>query len=288
MLNAYLGLFLGVAAMAAFGLQDFLMAKSSKAIGIFKTSLGFNFVSLILLLILSIFLFGYNGMSLLTFAILIFTAFLATSSILTFTRGLEIGNVSVVATIASAWGAITAILSVIFFGEVISHLQILYVILIVVGTVLTSLDIRSVLRSKKSRFVMAGTEYAILTLFIWGLFFFLLSYLTTKLNWFVVSLFITILTTVLLAIYCTSAKIKAIPEKRSVPLIILIGIIATISIISYNLGVTYGYTAIVAPVSSASPIITVSLALVILKEKLQLDQKIGIILVIAGIILLGS
>lgn len=288
MLNAYLGLFLGVAAMAAFGLQDFLMAKSSKVIGIFKTSLGFNFVSLILLLILSIFLFGYNGMSLLTFAILIFTAFLATSSILTFTRGLEIGNVSVVATIASAWGAITAILSVIFFGEVISHLQILYVILIVVGTVLTSLDIRSVLRSKKSRFVMAGTEYAILTLFIWGLFFFLLSYLTTKLNWFVVSLFITILTTVLLAIYCTSAKIKAIPEKRSVPLIILIGIIATISIISYNLGVTYGYTAIVAPVSSASPIITVSLALVILKEKLQLDQKIGIILVIAGIILLTT
>jgi len=91
----------------------------------------------------------------------------------------------------------------------------------------------------------------------------------------------------LLSAYGALIKTEMKPNRGSLGLLIVIGVLNVIAFLSYDLGVTYGYTAMVAPVSAASPIITVSLALIFLKEKLALDQKIGILLVLVGIILLA-
>ncbi len=288
MLNFVLGLILSIISMVGFGLNNYFMAKSSRKIGPFKTTLWFQAVSLIILILLSTFLFTYTNMQLITLAIILITGVISVVGIFAFTKGLEVGNVSLVSTIASGRGAITAVLGIIILSQTMSYLQLLYIAIIIIGTILASLDIRAILKSQKSTRSTSGVKYAVITLFCWGAYFFLISYITQIIGYFATTLYLTFLTVLFLSIYGGLTKAPASTTKDSFGLLVVIGALNVIALLAYNLGVTFTYTAIVGTISAASPAITIVLALVFLKEKLMLDQKIGIILVLAGIILLAA
>ncbi|MDE1860533.1 MAG: DMT family transporter [Candidatus Micrarchaeota archaeon] len=282
-----IGLLLGIVALAAFGFQDFVIAKSSRVMGVFRTSLWFQLVTMATLLGLSLFLFHYQPVGLLTLAVVMLASFLFMIVMLVFTKGLEIGNVSIVATIANSWGAVTAILGVVFLGNMMTGMQAFYIATIIAGTVLASLNLRQVFSAGASKLTTSGIEHAIATMMLLGIFFFLVSYLTTVINWFSVSLFITFFSILFTLVYCVLTKVEIKPVRKGAGLLIAGGVIGAVAGLAYNLGVTYNYASIVAPVAAASPIVTVVLALIFMKERLALDQKVGIVLVLAGIVLLA-
>jgi uncharacterized membrane protein len=55
----------------------------------------------------------------------------------------------------------------------------------------------------------------------------------------------------------------------------------------FGAGLTYENTSIIAPIVSAFPIVAIILARIFLKEVLELNQKLGVVTVIFGLVLLS-
>jgi uncharacterized membrane protein len=76
-------------------------------------------------------------------------------------------------------------------------------------------------------------------------------------------------------------------ERVSLKSILAVGLASFAGILGLILGIGAGIVSIVAPISSASPVITVILAQLFLNEKMVQTHKIAVLLIIVGIILLS-
>ena len=68
-------------------------------------------------------------------------------------------------------------------------------------------------------------------------------------------------------------------------IVLLIGILETAAMASVNYGLTMGDIILISPISSALSIVTISMAIIFLKEKISIVQRLGIGIVTVGIIL---
>lgn len=285
-MNGLIGLSFGLASMLCFGVQDFLMARASRKVGAFKTSLWVNIVSFGVLLAMALFLFNYTAIGIGTLALIAVAAGLSFTGLISFNKGLRVGNVSIVATVASGWGAISAILGVVLLGERITGLQMLYICIIVIGTILVSFELKNILGVRQKKRVL-GLECAIVTVFAWGAYFFLVSVLVGIFGWFTAAFLVTAPTLAIFLIYGARTRSGFGVSTSELPLVLGVGGLSIIGFLAYSIGVSYNYTAIVAPVSAAAPAITIILALLLLKERLANNQKLGMVLILIGLILLS-
>ncbi len=182
-----LGIMLGIIGMFSYGFQDFFMANVSRSIGAFKTSFWFQAFTLAFLLVLGIFFYQYQNVSLPIILVIIITGIISMIGLVSFNKGLSVGNVSIITTVASVWSIVSIILGFIFLKATISTLQIMFIALIIMGTVLASLELKHILKMNIKH--IKGLKYAIITVFGWGIYFFLIAYLVNVLGWFAASLF---------------------------------------------------------------------------------------------------
>jgi bacterial/archaeal transporter family protein len=201
-------------------------------------------------------------------------------------KGMRIGNASIISPITSVYPVITIFLSLIFLKEPITAFQSFCIVLIIIGTVLISLNLKNILKSD-ARKTHLGIEFALISLVGWGLFFFFISILTTQVGWFESMLLATIPQLAFFLLYGYITKDKFRISTNSLPKLSFMGFLAFLGFIGYNLGVTYTYTSIVTPISAASIVIVVILAVLLLKEKLELYQILGILMVILGVVLIS-
>lgn len=274
--------------MLALGLQNFMFAKISRKIGSFRTYLWLQAIMVIIYLAVAGFLIQRTSIDMPIFLLMLVTTVVGVIGLFSFIKGMEVGSVPVVSAVSSGWAAVTVILSILFLNERITTLQILSIFIIIVGVVVTSLDFKKIKSgvSKKA----TGMKYALITLFGWGFFFFLDSLLVSKLDWFYAALLVNISTLFVVLIYGRLTKNKFTIEKNSrsiLPIIVVASTLNLIGTLAYNFGVTSNYTAIVAPLTSATPIVVILLAVFLLKEKLEPSKIIGIALVVAGAIALS-
>jgi drug/metabolite transporter (DMT)-like permease len=68
---------------------------------------------------------------------------------------------------------------------------------------------------------------------------------------------------------------------------VFIGFATILAYASYSIGIERYLTSVVGPLAAAYPLVTVVLAVVILREKTAINQKVGIAGVIGGVILLA-
>ncbi len=280
-----LGILLGVIGMFSYGVQDFLMAKASRHIGAFKTSFWFQIITLIFLVIISVFLYKYQSISLLIAILIVFTGIISMIGLVSFNKGLSVGNVSIITTIASVWSVVSILLGYIFLKTPISLMQTVFIAFIIMGTILASLELKHLVKMNIKHVI--GLKYAIITVFGWGIYFFLIAYLVNAIGWVAASLFSLLATVIIMFIYAKFASIDIKFNIKGRYILLLIAILNTIGFLSYSIGLTYNYVSVISPIIAAGPVITIMLALFLLKERLELSQKVGIIMVISGIILLA-
>ncbi|NCS32019.1 EamA family transporter [bacterium] len=65
----------------------------------------------------------------------------------------------------------------------------------------------------------------------------------------------------------------------------MVGIMEAVGVLSTSFGVSIGDSIIVAPIASALTIVTISLAMIFLKERVTKTQGMGIVITVIGIIL---
>ncbi|MBI2129340.1 DMT family transporter [Candidatus Woesearchaeota archaeon] len=281
-----LGIIFGIIAMIGWGAADFFAAKAVRKTGVLKTFLWSQIIGVILFFIIFSLFFKLPLLSFSAIGIILTAGFLGVISWLAFYKGMQTGKVSIVSPIAACWAVVTVILSLIFLNENLTALKAIGVSLAILGAILASFRLRDLLKLRLKN-IAAGMEYAIIALLGWGVYFVLIGFLADKLSWFLPIFLIKTATVFYLLIYSGAAKKNISFPKNAALFVLLIGILEFIAFLSYGIGISYEYTAVVAPIGAAFPMVTVILARIFFKETLELNQKIGIVSVLIGLVLLS-
>lgn len=196
------------------------------------------------------------------------------------------GKVSIISPVAACWAVVTVILSLIFLNEMLTALQAVGVSLAILGAVLTSFKLHDLMKLKL-RNLATGVEYAIITLLAWGMLFAFIDVLVTELSWFLPVFFIKTVAVFYILTFSSVTKRNISFPKNVALFIILIGVLDFVGFLSYGIGLAYEYATIVAPIASTSPLVTIILARIFFKESLEMNQKIGIVSALIGLVLLS-
>lgn len=212
-----------------------------------------------------------------------------TISNLFFFKGLQIGNASIVGTLAQCFSLVTVLISIFVFGETLTILKILALITLTIGIILMSFRFDHVAQMGLAHVMTnRGVIYGFVTLIGWGVVFAFLRIPAESIGWFWTGYPLYILGVSLFLFKSMRGQALAAIKK---PLwflpVIPFSILASIADFSYNAGILHGFTSTVAPIAGGSPILFVILSTVIFKEPSSMVQKAGIILSLTGIILVA-
>ena len=280
------GVLFGIIAMFGWGTADFIVANAVRKTNVLKTFLWSQITGIILFSVVFLAFFKLPMLSLFAIEIILIAGFLGVISYLAFYKGLQVGKVSIISPISSCWAAVTVILSLIFLNETLTKFQAYGVTLAITGAVLTSFKWHD-LKKLNLKNLATGVHYAIIAMLSWGIYVVLISMLVPELGWFLPIFFIKAVAVLYLLAYFAIAKKEFSFPKNVATFVVLIGILETIAFLSLGVGISSEYTAIVAPIAAAFPAVTIILARIFFKESLDINQKIGIISVLAGLVLLS-
>ena len=277
--------------MFFWGTAIFLAAIASRKLGNVLTLFWMQLFGFLIGLVY--FIFNLNSFSYVfvsqNLPVLLLVAVFQVIAYLGFYKGLEKAEVSLVGPIGAAWGLVVAILSVIFLKESLGASQVLAIGLIVVGIVMLSINIPAFLKSQKVN-LLVGVKEGVIAMFGWGISLFLLVFPSKDLGWFLPTIIFRFLALLILVAYIIYLKGKFIPNKKEFPLKLLlaIGLFDVGGFFAYSFGVAGTQASIVAPIGSAFALVSVILAKVFLKEKIDRNKIIGILAIVGGLILISS
>lgn len=282
-MNTSLGIIFGLISMLGFGLGNAISQIPVKKIGNKKTIFYKNmFMSIVLIIVL---FFTRNINFSLTYILLaIGIGVLGYVSILTFYQSLKIGKVGIVSPITGSSIIFTIIFSIIFFKESLTKIQFFSLFLITLGLIIISIDFRDF--KKSSLFDMSsGIIFALITAFLWGLVLFL-----TKIPVLILGPILTAVVTEFIIFLSSSINIKIskesffLKEKWLIKYLLIIALFTVAGTLFFNLGINIANVSIVAALASSNPLVTTIYSRIVYKEKLNLSQYLGGILIVLGII----
>lgn len=207
-----------------------------------------------------------------------------------FLKGLETGDLGLVSPISSSRILIATLVGITFLKDTIKPTQILFVIIIFFGVVLSSVDFKDIKKSSLFN-IKSGIPYALLNALIWGIVFPFYSIPSAILGAFV---FAFILETTGLA--SSLVQTKAINKPISLTKeefkgnafgLFLVGLSGGLGTIFVTLGYSTGHIGIVSAISGAVPLVAVTYGKIVYKESLSRFQYIAITLMVVGIVCLA-
>jgi len=281
-----LSILVGVGGMLGWGIYDFLGGVFAKQIGPFKSFFWSQLAGLFSLLLLAlVFTTNLNASSLVIILSAI-AAILYSAGYLFFFKGFEIGNVSIVAATMNLWAVFTMLFAFIFMGQRLTTIQTVGVLMIISGATLASLNWSEV-RNQGFQ-LSAGVKEAIFGAFFFGVFWNISEVISEEMGWLFTTLFVKIGIILFLLVFSFLVKRELSLSKAAAPtkyMVVLMGIIEAGAVALVNFGLTIGDAILITPIASALSIVTITLAIIFLKEKITKLQGVGIIAAIAGIIL---
>jgi transporter family protein len=281
-----LSILLGVGGMFGWGIYDFLGGVFAKQIGPFKSFFWSQLAGLIFAFLLAfVFTISANA-SILVIILSAIAAIIYTAGYLLFFKGFEIGNVSIVAATMNLWAVFTMLFAFIFMGQRLSTIQTVGVLMIISGATLASLNWSDI---RNQRFQLsAGVKEAILGAFFFGVFWNISEIISEEIGWLLTTLFVKFGIILFLLIFSFLVKREINLSNAATQtkyMVVLMGIIEAGAVALVNYGLTIGDAILITPIASALSIVTITLAIIFLKDKVTKLQGAGIITAIVGIIL---
>ena len=285
MSTALLSILSGIAGMFGWGIYDFLGGVFTKQIGPFKSFFWSQLAGLISALLL-IFVFTINlNIPILAIILLPIASILYSAGYLFFFKGFEVGNVSIVAATMNLWAVFTMLFAFLFMGQRLSATQTLGVFMIIAGVTLASLN-WSDLRNQRFQ-LSAGVKEAVLGAFFFGVFWNISEVVSEQIGWLLTTLFVKLGIILFLLLFSFFVKRELDLTKvatKTKYMVVLMGIIEAGAVAIVNYGLTIGDAILITPISSALSIVTITLAVIFLKDKVTKLQGLGILTAISGIV----
>lgn len=285
MSTTILSILLGIGGMFGWGLYDFLGGVFAKQIGSFKSLFWSQLAGLISIFLLAIVFRSRVNTPVLVIILSLIAAILYSAGYLFFFKGFELGNVSIIAATMNLWTVFTMLFAFIFMGQRLSAFQTLGVLMIIFGATLASLNWSEI---KNQKFQLStGVKEAVFGAFFFGVFWNVSEVISEKVGWLLTTLFIKFGIILFLLIFSLLVKQGIGLTKTSTKtktIILLMGVIETGAVALVNYGLTIGDAILITPIASALSIVTITLAIIFLKDKVTKLQGFGIITAIVGII----
>ncbi|MBP6180270.1 MAG: EamA family transporter [Anaerolineales bacterium] len=285
MSTTILSILLGIGGMFGWGIYDFLGGVFAKQIGAFKSLYWSQLAGLISIFLLAAAFKPDLNIPPFVMVLSLIAAILYSAGYLFFFKGFEIGNVSIIAATMNLWAVFTMFFSFTFMGQRLSALQTVGVVMIVLGATLASVNWSDI---KKQRFQLsAGVKEAVFGAFFFGVFWNVSEVISEEVGWLYSTLFIKFGIIVFLSLFSLLVKrelrLNNVPAKTK-QVIILMGVIEAGAVALVNYGLTIGDAILITPIASALSIVTITLAIIFLKDKLTTIQGLGVGTAIIGII----
>jgi len=199
-------------------------------------------------------------------------------------HALSIGKMGVVSPITAVLAAATPVVVGVVRGERLTLLQIIGIAVAIVAIVLISFSTEE---NGQLEFSTEGVREAIASGVILGGFYVFLS-LSGKSAGLHPLLAARLMSTGLLLAIALLARQSIKPSRDVLPLVIGGGTLDMTANALYVLATFRGYLSIVAVLTSLYPASTVFLARIVLHERLQAQQKIGVVCALAGVALIAA
>ena len=274
-------------AFVGWGTADIFGGLVARKIGGYSSAVWSYIISLILASFYIPFaLPQLNNLTLETIIWLIVLTPIGVIPLITLYEGIKVGNASLVGTIAGSFGGLVVILSVLFLGEKINVAQTISIITIFIGLILSSLDFKTI---KAKQFLSdKGIPFALMSLAAWGFYFTFVKIPIRTIGWFWPA-YLSWWGFPLVFLFMKVKSIKVeFPHDRKLILFMLInGTILTAALFGFNLASSTGQTSIVAPIASSYPALFAVIAYFAFKDRLSKQQIFGVIITLAGILLLS-
>ena len=285
MSTTILSILLGIGGMFGWGIYDFLGGVFAKQIGAFKSLYWSQLAGLISIFLLAAAFKPNLNFPPVVMVLSLIAGILYSAGYLFFFKGFEIGNVSIIAATMNLWAVFTMFFSFTFMGQRLSALQTAGVVMIVLGATLASVNWIDI---KKQRFQLsAGVKEAVFGAFFFGVFWNVSEVISEEVGWLYSTLFIKFGIVVFLSLFSLFVKrelrLNNVPAKTK-QVIILMGVIEAGAVALVNYGLTIGDAILITPIASALSIVTITLAIIFLKDKLTTTQGLGVGTAIIGII----
>ena len=285
MSTALLSILAGIAGMLGWGVYDFLGGVYSKQIGPFKSFFWSQLAGLIFsLLLLFIFAISLN-VPVLAIILIPIAAMIYSAGYLFFFKGLEIGNVSIVAATMNLWAVFTMLFAFVFMGQRLLPIQSLGVFMIISGVSLASLNWSDI---RNHRFQLSsGVKETVFGAFFFGVFWNVSEVISEEIGWLLTTLLVKFGIILFLLLFSFFIKRELYLTKTTTKtkcMVALMGIIEAGAVAIVNYGLTIGDAILITPIASALSIVTITLAIIFLKDKVTKLQGLGILTAVAGII----
>ena len=276
----------GLGGMFGWGISDFFANISSDKIGHSKTVFWSQLAGMLFLGLLMFFVASNFSLTPSLVLLFVIASLCYTIGYMYFYKAFEIGNVSVVSAAINLNVVVAMTLAFIFKGQKLIGYQPLAVFLILFGVTLVSLNIKDLINRKVS--LVAGIKEVIIASLVFGAFWNLSESLSEQTGWLPASFWVKVIALALLMFWSLFKKESIAYEKKRLnflPTVALVGILEAGAVASVNVGLSIGDLVLVSPISSALSVVTISMAVIFLKEKINKIQVIGIVIAISGIVL---
>ena len=291
------GIVLGLASAWCWGSADFAARFTSRRVGAYRALFFMQFFGFILL---GVYLKWSGGFShgvapgWQPWALAASAGLLNVAASLALYHSFEVGTLSIVGPVSSSYPALTVALSL-FSGERIHLLQGIGLAVTLAGVILASTSF-AVLRAKtnevgaiESGHLSKGVGWAIAAALGFGVMFWFLGYHVLPVVAAPVSVWVMRLTSIV------ALGLVALPARQSLKLpsglvwwgLFAAGILDTSAFLANNAGLQLGQVSVVSVLSSLYGAVTVLLAWIFLRERLEISQWCGIAMIFAGIVLVS-
>jgi uncharacterized membrane protein len=282
------GIALAVAAMVSWGVADFLAKKAIDQIG-YRTSIVINqTVAFVPILIVAALFVKIPSFTPLLTGEVIVAGVTGVIGYIFFYRGFGKGNVSVVAPITASWSVITVLLAAFLFAENLTPLQIAGVVAVFIGVFFASTNFAELKKSVNLGGWSAGAGDAAIAMVAWGISYALLKPITSAVGPIIALFLLKIIAVAALFSWTGVTKNKvSFPAKVIFLLLAVAGLLDFFAYLSFNFSLGTQYVSVVSAIVATAPAVTIGLAYVFLKERIVRNQKIGIIAILVGLVLIS-
>jgi drug/metabolite transporter (DMT)-like permease len=293
-----MGILLGLTGAISWGIADFAARFASRRVGAYRTLF---FMQCVGLLVLTAYLEWSGGISRGVapgwhpWALAAFAGVLNTISSLSLYYSFQIGVMSVVAPISSAYPALTVVLSLLS-GERIQPLRAAGLAVTLIGVVLAATTFApnssgesSAASPAEHAHLTKGVGWAILSAIGFGFLFWFLGFHVVPVAGSAFSVWmIRLSTSSTLALFAAPARqTLRLPFGNVWWLLVAVGVMDTVAFVANNAALHIGQVAVVSVLASLYGAVTVLLSWIFLRERLERSQWLGIVLIFVGIVLVS-
>ena len=157
--------------------------------------------------------------------------------------------------------------------------------MIISGATLASIDWGGI--RDQSFQLSLGVKEAIFGAFFFGIFWNISEMISEEIGWLFTTLLVKFGIAVFLLIFSFAVKQEVglkNSSTRTKYVILLMGVIEVSAVALVNYGLTIGDAILITPIASALSIVTITLAVIFLKDKISKLQGLGIAMAVSGIV----